>query len=73
MAEFICGGCVGEDGHRPGDPRPCGPLGNETDRWVGAGQETIQNITRRFVYFLYRESGAVVLSNTVDISPTSSH
>lgn len=57
----------------PGDPRPFGPLGNETDGWVGAGLETIQNITRRFVYFLYREFEAVVLSNSVDISPSSSH
>lgn len=73
MAEFICGGCVGKDGHMPGDPRPFSPLGNETDGWVVAGLETIQNITRRFVYFLYREFEAVVLSNPVDISPSSSH
>lgn len=38
MAEFICGGCVGEDGHMPGDPRPCGPLGNEKIGGLGLGR-----------------------------------
>lgn len=33
MAEFIRGGCVGEDGCKPRDPRPCRPLGNEADQW----------------------------------------
>lgn len=53
MAEFICGRCVGKHGHMPGDPCPFGPLRTKTDEWVGAGLETIQNMTRRFVYFLY--------------------
>lgn len=33
MAGFMGGRCVGEDGHKAGDPYPCHPLRIEAYQW----------------------------------------